>query len=64
MAEVDINDKLDLAAPLRITGKVNPLRDELYADLVLDFNDVELSPINPYTGKFMRKWKSSYVTIS
>ena len=64
MAELDINGKLDQHAPLRITGKLNPLRDEFYADLVLDFNDVELSPISPYTGKFMRKWKNSYVTIS
>jgi len=53
MAEVDISGKLDQHAPLRITGKVNPLRNEFYADMVLDFNDVELSPTSPYTGKFI-----------
>ena len=52
-AEININGKLDQHAPLQITGRVNPLRDELYADLVLNFNDIELSPTSPYTGKFV-----------
>jgi hypothetical protein len=52
-AEINISGNLDQHAPLRITGRVNPLRDELYADLVLNFNDIELSPTSPYTGKFV-----------
>jgi hypothetical protein len=53
MAEVNISGKLDQHAPLLITGKVNPLREELFADLVFDFRDIELSPTTPYTGKFI-----------
>ena len=53
MAEVNISGRLDQHAPLLITGRVNPLRDDFYADLVLDFRDIELSPTSPYTGKFI-----------
>jgi hypothetical protein len=53
MAEVNISGKLDQHAPLLIIGKVNPLREELFADLVFDFRDIELSPTSPYTGKFI-----------
>jgi hypothetical protein len=53
MSEVNISGKLDQHAPLLITGIVNPLGDELFADLVFDFRDIELSPTSPYTGKFI-----------
>jgi hypothetical protein len=53
MAEMNISGKLDQHAPLLITGKVNPLHEELFADLVFDFRDIELSPTSPYTGKFI-----------
>ena len=52
-AEADITGKLDKHAPLHITGKVNPLSKELFADLAIDFKDIELSPTSPYTGKFI-----------
>jgi len=53
MAEANISGKLDQHAPLQITGKVNPLSEELFADLKIDFSDIELSPTTPYTGKFI-----------
>ncbi|MFC1843651.1 DUF748 domain-containing protein [Thermodesulfobacteriota bacterium] len=53
LAEVNISGKLDQHAPLLITGKINPLREELFADLTIDFSDIELSPTTPYTGKFI-----------
>jgi uncharacterized protein involved in outer membrane biogenesis len=53
MSEVNISGKLDQHAPLLITGIVNPLSDEFFADLVFDFRDIELSPTSPYTGKFI-----------
>ncbi len=53
MAEADISGKLDHHAPMKITGKVNPLSDELFADLVINYSDIELSPTSPYTGKFI-----------
>ena len=53
ISEVNISGKLDQHAPLLITGIVDPLGDELFADLVFDFRDIELSPTSPYTGKFI-----------
>lgn len=53
MAEANISGKLDQHAPLQITGKLNPLSDELFADLTVDFRDIELSPTTPYTGKYI-----------
>ncbi|MEN8231461.1 MAG: DUF748 domain-containing protein [Thermodesulfobacteriota bacterium] len=53
MSEVNISGKLDQHAPLLITGIVNPLGDELFADLVINFRDIELSPTTPYTGKYI-----------
>jgi hypothetical protein len=53
MAEADISGKLDQQAPLHITGKLNPLSKEVYADITVDFKNIELSPTTPYTGKYI-----------
>lgn len=53
MAEANISGKLDQHAPLLITGKVNPLSDKLFIDLVVNFKNIELSPTSPYTGKYI-----------
>ncbi len=52
-ADVDLKGKLDNYAPLEITGKINPLRDDLYVDLKADFKDMDLSPVTPYSGRYM-----------
>jgi hypothetical protein len=53
MAEAEIRGKLDQQAPLYISGRMNPLSDELFADLTIDFKNIELSPTTPYTGKYI-----------
>jgi uncharacterized protein involved in outer membrane biogenesis len=52
-ADVDLRGKLDNHAPLQITGKINPLREDLFVDLKVDFKDMELSPMTPYSGKYI-----------
>jgi hypothetical protein len=52
MADVDLRGKLDNYAPLEISGKINPLRDDLYVDLNVDFKDMDLSPVTPYSGRY------------
>ncbi len=52
-ADVDLRGRLDNYAPLEITGKINPLRDDLYVDLKVDFKDMDLSPVSPYSGKYV-----------
>jgi hypothetical protein len=51
-ADVELRGKLNDYAPLEITGKINPLRDDLFVDLKARINDLDLSPASPYSGKY------------
>ncbi len=51
-ADLDLKGKLDNSAPLEITGKINPLREDLYVDLKADFKDIDLGPMTPYAGRY------------
>jgi flagellar motor protein MotB len=53
LADVELRGKLDDFAPLEITGKINPLKEDLYVDLKARFKDVELSSMAPYSGKYV-----------
>ncbi len=53
LADVDLRGKLNDYAPLEITGKINPLKEDLYVDLRAKFTDMDLSPLTPYSGKFV-----------
>lgn len=53
VADVDLKGNLENYAPLDIRGKINPLREDLYVDLKLDFKDMDLSPLTPYANKFI-----------
>ncbi|MFC1896905.1 DUF748 domain-containing protein, partial [Thermodesulfobacteriota bacterium] len=53
LADIHLSGKVDNYAPFDITGKVNPLIEDLYADLKIGFSNVELSPTTPYTGKYV-----------
>ncbi|ACM19615.1 DUF748 repeat protein [Geotalea daltonii FRC-32] len=52
-ADVDLRGDLDKHSPLQITGKINPLSRELFADLKVRFTDIELSPVTPYAGTYL-----------
>lgn len=51
-ADVDLRATLEGVAPLEITGKINPFSKDLYVDLAVDFRDVDLNPMTPYSGKY------------
>jgi uncharacterized protein involved in outer membrane biogenesis len=53
MADIELRGKLDDYAPLEITGKINPLKEDLYADIKARFKDMELSSTTPYAGKYV-----------
>jgi hypothetical protein len=53
LSDVYLKGKLENYAPLEITGKINPLREDLYIDLKIDFKDMDLSPVTPYAGKYI-----------
>ncbi len=52
LGEVDLIGKYNELAPLEITGKINPLRRDLYVDLKAEFKDMDLSSVSPYSGRY------------
>ena len=52
LADIDLRGKLENSAPLEIVGKINPLANDLFLDLKVDFRDMDLSPLSPYSGRF------------
>ncbi len=50
--DIDLRGKYDRYAPLEITGKINPLRDDLYVQLKADFKDMDLTAATPYSGRY------------
>jgi uncharacterized protein involved in outer membrane biogenesis len=51
--DIEIHAKLDNAAPVDISGKINPLAKDLYLDIKVDATDIELSPMSPYSGRYV-----------
>lgn len=52
-ADVDLRGNLENHSPLQITGRINPLRDDLLVDLKIAFSDIELPGISPYSGTYL-----------
>ncbi|MCE9684866.1 DUF748 domain-containing protein [Shewanella sp. AS16] len=51
-ASVDIRGKIDKYAPVTLKGDINPLLEQPFLDLDLDFKNVELTSVNPYSGTY------------
>ncbi|PIX72589.1 DUF748 domain-containing protein [Shewanella sp. CG_4_10_14_3_um_filter_42_91] len=51
-ASVDLTGKIDKYAPVTLKGDVNPLLAQPYLDLNLNFDKVELTSVNPYSGTY------------
>src|SRR5674476_823856 len=52
LADINLRGKLENSAPLEIVGKINPLAKDLFLDLKVDFRDMDLSPLSPYSGRY------------
>ena len=52
-ADLDLRGNLQNRSPLRISGQINPLRADLFADLKASFSDIELSPMTPYSETYL-----------
>jgi hypothetical protein len=52
-AVVDLRGQLRNQSPLQVSGSVNPFSENLFLDLKLDFYDIELSPLSPYSGNYI-----------
>ena len=51
-AEVNITAKLDQHSPVKLTGSIHPWQD-FFTDVTAEFRDIELSPVSPYSLKFI-----------
>jgi uncharacterized protein involved in outer membrane biogenesis len=63
MADVELRGKLDDYAPLEITGKINPLKEDLYVDIKARFKDMELSPATPLCREIRRIYRRERKTL-
>ncbi|WP_246037859.1 DUF748 domain-containing protein [Geomonas terrae] len=52
-ADVDLRGNLENHSPMQISGRLNPLRDDLFVDLKISFRDIELAPVTPYSGTYL-----------
>lgn len=52
-ADVDLRGQLENHSPLKITGKINPLQEDLYTDIRMSFEDIDLSPMSTYSGTYL-----------
>jgi len=52
-ATVDIKGRVDGHAPVSITGEINPLAEDMYANLVFDFQQMDLTAASPYSGRYV-----------
>ncbi|UVT19968.1 MAG: DUF748 domain-containing protein [Nitrospira sp.] len=52
-ADVNLAGKVGRAAPLKIAGKINPLSEDAFTDLIITLGGMDLTPSSPYTGKYV-----------
>ncbi len=52
-ADVLLKGSYEKVIPLTIAGKINPLGKDLYVDLKVIFENVDLSPLTPYGRKYL-----------
>ena len=50
--DVDLKALVDGVGPVSITGKLDPLGARKFVDLKIDFKNVDLVPLSPYSGKY------------
>ena len=51
-ADVDLSGTVDKYAPFKIKGQINPLSEDAYTDVSVVFDNLNLTTISPYSGKF------------
>ena len=63
-AVVDMRGKVDSRSPFSMTGKINPLAKDIFADITVTFTNTELTAFTPYCEKFagrpLQKGKLSF----
>jgi hypothetical protein len=51
-ATVDLKGKIDSHSPFGVSGKINPLVDDLFADITISITNTDMTAFTPYTEKY------------
>jgi hypothetical protein len=52
-ADIELHGSVQGNAPLEITGRINPLGENLFLDVKATATDIDLPPLSPYSGKYV-----------
>lgn len=52
-ADVSLEGRIDKYSPVKISGQINPLSSDVYSDVDLLVQNVELPVFTPYSGKYV-----------
>lgn len=52
-ADLELRGNVQGSAPVEITGRINPLAQNLFLDVKASATDIELPPLSPYSGKYV-----------
>lgn len=52
-ADVNLRGKVGKAAPLKIVGKINPLSEDAFTDLIVSLDGMDLTQAGPYMSKYV-----------
>jgi hypothetical protein len=52
-ADLDLKGNVQGSAPVEISGRINPLSQNLFLDVKASATDIELPPLSPYSGKYV-----------
>ncbi len=52
-ADLEAKGNIDAYAPVKMKGKINPLTSDLFLDITYSLSNLELSPLSPYSGKYI-----------
>lgn len=52
-ADVNLTGKVGRGAPFKIVGKINPLSEDAFTDLVITLSGMDLRPTGPYSRKYV-----------
>lgn len=51
-ADVNLTGRIGRAARLKIVGKINPLSEDAFTDLLITLGGMDLTPVGSYSGKY------------
>jgi hypothetical protein len=52
-ADVNLSGMLNRTAPVLITGRINPFKENLFVNLHTSITGLDLSPMTPYSGRYV-----------